>query len=272
MYLRQFVVSIAVFVTTLSAADKPAILQPGTLAPTFSLPALAGDRVSLRLYCGDTLLKPHVNNIRQIVVLSFWATYCKPCRKEIPELMKFAAAHVADSVKILLVSIDKEGAPIVDPYVKENKFTLPVLLDPYRKTAERYGVSSLPALFVLDGKGTIRYSSVGFKENDPLDAKLESIVADIRANRPVAAALNVAQGEAVAVEAALPVAPATAAPAAPVAPAPLTAKDRWNAIVAVECGMSLEKLADSLKVEPQAIKGWYADLKSAATALWEGKK
>ncbi|MBN1575232.1 MAG: TlpA family protein disulfide reductase [Chitinispirillaceae bacterium] len=263
MNRRRLMTGIVLAVAALTvAAETPKILQPGTAGPTFSLPSLSQGRVALRLYCGDTLLKPHVNDIRHIVVMSFWATYCKPCQKEIPELMKFAEKHVGDSLKIFCISIDKEGERIVGPFIKEKGYTLPVLLDPYRKTAERYGVASLPALFVLDGRGIIRYASIGFKKNDPLDMKLEGIIGDIRSGRPVAAGAVVSQGESVAVEAAPASAPKLQR-------APLTAKDRWDAIVAVECGMSLEKLADSLAVEPQVIKGWYADLKKAAMGLWE---
>ncbi|MBN1307278.1 MAG: TlpA family protein disulfide reductase [Chitinispirillaceae bacterium] len=253
-------------VTTLAAvcaaAETPGLLQPGNPGPTFSLPSLSEGRVSLRFYCGDTLLKPHINNIRHIVVLSFWATYCKPCQREIPELMKFAEKHAGDSIKLFCISIDREGERIVAPFVKEKGYTLPVLLDPYRKTAERYGVASLPALFVLDERSIIRYASVGFRENDPLDVKLEGIVSDIRAGRTVTIVGSVSGGESVAVE-------ADVASATKPQRVLLTAKNRWDAIVAVECGMSLEKLADSLEVEPQVIKGWYADLKKAATKLWE---
>jgi thiol-disulfide isomerase/thioredoxin len=244
----------------LQAAEKTTILQPSSPAPTFSLPTLSQDRISLRVYCGEKLQKPHINNIRHIIVISFWATYCKPCKKEMPELMKFAAKHKGDSIKVFCISIDKEGASIVTPFVKEQGYTLPILLDPYRKTAERYGVRSLPALFVIDGRGIIRYSSVGYHENDPLDVKLEGIITSIRQGKEIAPNTPEQQGEMVDVENASTQSEKTAY---------VLPKNRWDAIVAVECGMSLEKLADSLKVTPQDIKSWYTDLKKAAIKLWE---
>jgi hypothetical protein len=54
------------------------LLQPGVRAPLFSMRAISGELVPLRLYCGDTLAKPSVNPTRNTVVLSFWATYCVP--------------------------------------------------------------------------------------------------------------------------------------------------------------------------------------------------
>ena len=252
--------------------DSTSILQPSTAAPTFSLPAAGHDRVSLRYYCGDTLQKPHLNATRHIIVLSFWATYCKPCKKELPELMKFASRHTTDSIKVFAVSIDKEAAAIVGPYIKENNLTLTVLLDPYKKTAERYGVKSLPALFVIDRRGVIRYSSVGYNENEPLDTKLETIITDICSGRTVSVQQASVNGEAVSVDSTgrQPAGTAVSSGTVP-SPQPITAKDRWNAIVAVECGMALDKLADSLAVAPQEIKRWYGDLKNAAIKLWQNE-
>jgi peroxiredoxin len=264
MVVRLVTLFLCTLFTAAFTADQTTVLQPPEPAPTFSLPTLTNDRVSLRLYCGDTLQKPHINSKRHIIVLSFWATYCKPCKKEIPELMKFAAGHTADSIKVFTVSIDNEGAGIIAPFVKKHRFTLPVLLDPYKKTAERYGVTSLPALFVIDERGIIRYSSVGFDEKESLETKLETIVSNLRQGRTVVQQPVPATEESVAA--------ANTTPSTPPAPAPqqknLLPKDRWNAIVAVECGTAIDKLADSLMVTPEEIKKWYADLKNAAIKLW----
>lgn len=266
-----YTLSLVVLTTvSLFAATKPTVLQPPASAPTFSLPSLSGERTSLRVYCGEKLQKPHINNTRHIVVISFWATYCKPCKKELPELMKFAANHKNDSVKVLALSIDKEGASIVAPYVKEHNITLPVLLDQYRRTAMRYGVTSLPALFVIDDRGTIRYSSVGFDGKEPLDEKLDAIVKDLRSGNKVSREQPATEGESVALDSAS----TAAAPKTDVAPqpaSPLAPKDRWNAIVAVECGADLASLADSLSVSPEEIKQWYSDLKKTAIGLWENE-
>ncbi|MBN1760562.1 MAG: TlpA family protein disulfide reductase [Chitinispirillaceae bacterium] len=267
MKTRNFLF-IIFFTTTVFSAGKSTVLQPPSPAPTFSLPTPSMDRISLRVFCGDTLQKPHINNTRHIVVLSFWATYCKPCKKELPELMKFAKKHTADSIKVFAVSIDKEGSSIVAPFVKENNITLPVLFDQYRKTAERYGVTSLPALFVVDERGIIRFSSVGFDGKEPLDEKLDAIVGDLRSGKAVSRKQSSEAGESVAVDSGA----STPNDSTTVIKAPLSPKDRWNAIVAVECGTSLEQLADSLKVTPEEIKGWYADLKKAAMGLWEKEK
>lgn len=260
---------IGILATTALPADTSTVLQPPAPAPTFSLPTLGKDRISLRVYCGDTLLKPHINATRHIMVLSFWATYCKPCKKELPELMRFAANHATDSIKVLAICIDKEGASLAAPFVKEHGITLPVLLDQYRKTAQRYGVTSLPALFVVDELGTIRYSSVGYDGKEALDAKLDAIVTDLRSGKEVSRKQSAVAGESVAADMTPADTQTTATSHATTVIAP---KDRWNAIVAVECGTALEAIADSLKVAPEEVKRWYGDLKKAAIELWETDK
>jgi peroxiredoxin len=247
-------------------SDKIAVLPAGSKAPTFSLPSLDGERVTLRTYCGDTLNKPQINPFRHIVILSFWATYCEPCKKEIPELMNIAQQHSTDSVKIFCISIDKEGASKVDPVVTERKYTLPVLLDPYCKTSERYGVTSLPALFVIDPMGIISYSSSGYNENESLTQKIDSLISQIRQNKgnPVLSAKDTT--------AALKTTVSSRDSGKSVAQKWITPKERWDAIVKIECGVPVVTIADSLGVQPTEIRQWFADLKKAASVLWDSTK
>lgn len=274
MYLKKYVFTLAAvfsFVVSGFTAEST-LLKAGTQAPTFSLPALDGDRVSLRMYCGDTLLKPHLIGQKHIVILSFWATYCLPCQKEIPELIKFQQKHVSDSVKVLCVSIDKEGASIVAPFITEKQYAIPVLLDPYRKTAERYGVTALPSLFVIDQSGKIRYSSVGYDTSVALDQKLEQIISDIRAGHSVSAASGqvsgdmavVAGGESSGSRGSAKNSDSELKPAVQ-----LSAKQKWDAIVKVECGNTVQSVADSLHVTPDEIRAWFTELKKAARSIWE---
>lgn len=247
-------------------SEKITVLPAGTIAPTFSLPAPDGERVSLRTWCGDTLNKPLLNPFHHIVILSFWATYCEPCKKEIPELMTIGQKHSTDSVKIFCISIDKEGASKVAPVVTERKYTLPVLLDPYCKTAERYGVSSLPALFVIDPLGNIRYSSSGYNENESLSQKIDSLITQIRQNKenPVTSTKDSVTTVKTSVSG--------RDTGKHVTPKWITPKERWDAIVKVECGVPVETIADSLGVQPAEIRKWFTELKTTATTLWDSTK
>jgi thiol-disulfide isomerase/thioredoxin len=199
------------------------------------------------------------------VVLSFWATYCKPCQKEIPELQAFAEKHKKDNIIVMCISIDKEGADIVGPFVKEKGYAVQVLLDPYTKTSERYGVKSLPALFVLDTMGIIRFASRGYDEKNPLGPKLEKVLKSIREGTKISA---VDDGGAV-----VPVEPVglkgpKSGGDEGTRPARLSPKQRWNAIARVECGEPLDKVAAAIGVAPSELHAWYSDLKKAANTLW----
>jgi thiol-disulfide isomerase/thioredoxin len=177
------------------SAERPNLLSPGSEAPSFSLPTLSGDRVALSAYCGKTLSKPFINKVRHIVILSFWATYCKPCKKELPQLAAFAEKHKAENILALCINVDRESEAAVGSFVKEINLSSPVLLDPYMKTSERYGVKSLPALFILDTLGVIRYCSYGFDEAVDFGQKLERLIADIKAGKTVASAPEKAGSE-----------------------------------------------------------------------------
>lgn len=234
------------------------ILPPGTEAPTFSMPSLSGKREALRVWCGKTLSKPYVNDTPHIVIISFWATYCKPCHKEIPELEKFYKKHKDEKIKIFLISIDTKGAGIVVPFAKERNYTLPILFDPYKKTSQRYGVESLPALFVIDPDGIIRYSSMGYKEENPIGETLEKVIAAMKEGKEVPVGAGGEKGETVAVQ----------DEKKGEAPAEITPKQKWNAVARIECGTSPDIVAAELDVPKDEIRKWYNELKKLALDHW----
>ncbi len=245
----------------LSHGKDTTILAPGTEAPTFSLPSLSGSRETLRIWCGQELLKPHQNSVHHTVIVSFWATYCKPCEKEIPELEKFYAKHQGENVKVFLISIDEKGAEIVAPFAKERKYQLPVLFDPYKKTAQRFGVKSLPALFVIGPDGIIRYSSVGYKEDVSIVETLGDVVKAIKEGKKVTLQQSGGKAESVAV---VNESPASAG-------GTFSSKQKWSAVARIECGTSPDIIAAELGVSKDELKKWYAELKEMAVQLWDSK-
>ena len=269
---KKFIVGILLVCCSVisASAEEPKLIPPGTLAPTFSLPTIAGDRVSLSVYCGQTLSKPYTNKIRQTVFLSFWATYCKPCKKELPLLAAFGEKHKTDNVQVFCISIDKEGESAVSLYLKENNVNVQALLDPYMKTSQRYGVSSLPSLFVIDSMGTIRYASHGFNDKENFGKKLEKMLSEVKAGTLNAKVVEDVGGEQVSVRAesqASPLPKVSAPDAAPVAKNP-TAHQKWTAIMKVECGEPIDKVASELGFTASDIKKWHEELKNAAIKLW----
>jgi peroxiredoxin len=123
-------------------------------APEFTLPALSGDTVSLVDYRG-----------RKTVVVSYWASWCGPCKVELPELREFYKRyHKGDAnFEILAISIDEDKAN-AEKYAAAEKLPFPVLFDPQSKTADAYSVEGIPTMFVIDKDGKIVHAHVGLEQ------------------------------------------------------------------------------------------------------------
>jgi peroxiredoxin len=131
--------------------NNPSVALTGKPAPEFALPTLGGQTVSLADYRGRN------------VVLSFWASWCGPCRMEAPLLRTFYERTHKENAgyEVLAISLDdtREAAQAA---AVELKMPFPVLLDVGGKVANQYFVEGIPTLMVIDRDGTVRYSSVGF--------------------------------------------------------------------------------------------------------------
>ncbi len=89
----------------------------------------------------------------KVVLVNFWATWCPPCRLEMPDLDAFSKRFASQGLVVL--SITDEDAAKVNPYLAAHKITYPILLDPGRKVAERFHVQGIPRTFVFDRNGKL---------------------------------------------------------------------------------------------------------------------
>jgi len=143
-----------------STADAPAKEH----APDFTLKDLSGREVALASLRGKTVL------------IDFWATWCPPCEFQIPVLNEIYAAHHAQGVEILGVSVDKDGPEVVSSYTQKHGVTYTILLGD-EALARDFGAPGFPALVVVAPDGTIHSRHVGLVEK----AELESILAGLLA-------------------------------------------------------------------------------------------
>lgn len=122
-------------------------------APEFALDSLDGSKVSLADFRGKKKL-----------VVSFWASWCGPCRLELPVLSEFYKRHHAESnFEILAISID-DNREDAESYASKAKLPFPVLLDLASSAANAYGVDGIPALFVIDESGKVTAGHTGFDQ------------------------------------------------------------------------------------------------------------
>jgi thiol-disulfide isomerase/thioredoxin len=137
------------------AAPSNAI-DRGDDAPGFAVERLDGGEISLASMRG------------RIVILDFWATWCAPCRSEFVALEKWreneSSSGLLDSVVVVAVNTGEERG-LVERFVKEHEISFTVALDPDGDLAAKYGVTSLPTLVLIDRKGRVAQTRVGF---DPM--------------------------------------------------------------------------------------------------------
>ncbi len=133
-----------------------------------SLPAVVGNAASdfsLSGPGGETTLSSLKGNL---VLVHFWATWCPPCREELPSLAKLNGQMAGKPFRLLAISIDREGNPAVQKLFGQLGIALPVLLDPTSDVAKQYGISGVPESFLVSPGGVILKKIVGPMEwNSP---------------------------------------------------------------------------------------------------------
>ncbi len=99
------------------------------------------------------------------LVISFWASWCGPCRKELPALAELAAKR--PDVTFLAINVDKERVP-AERFIHELKMSLPVAYDPESAVVSRFDVVVMPTMFMLDKNGTVKFRKTGFSADKGL--------------------------------------------------------------------------------------------------------
>jgi len=122
---------------------------PGQVPPPFTLKDLDGGDVSLTDFEG------------KVVVLDLWATWCGPCRVEIPFLVSLYNDHRDEGLVVLGVGLDRGGAAVLAPFAEEYSVTYPVLVAD-RAVPAAYGVRSIPMTLVIGRDGRVAHRHVGF--------------------------------------------------------------------------------------------------------------
>jgi thiol-disulfide isomerase/thioredoxin len=96
----------------------------------------------------------------KVVLVNFWATWCPPCREEMPSLQALQDKFGQDSLTILALSVDDSWEPI-NQFVKKYGYTIPFYADFDKKISARYGTFKYPETFLVDKKGRVAYKVVG---------------------------------------------------------------------------------------------------------------
>jgi cytochrome c biogenesis protein CcmG, thiol:disulfide interchange protein DsbE len=155
------------------APQRPALLAgsgalplEGQPAPDFTLKTLDGNAITLSKIQG------------QPVLINFWASWCAPCRAEMPEIVRAYETHKADGLIVLAINMTfQDSLPEAQAFVKEFHMPFPVLLDDTGAVArDTYGVRVLPMSFFIDRKGIIVHRQIGAMNGKQIDTFVGEIL------------------------------------------------------------------------------------------------
>ncbi|MFO7820210.1 MAG: TlpA disulfide reductase family protein [Halanaerobacter sp.] len=136
-------------------------IEVNNIAPDFELTNLDGERVSLSDYRGKYLL------------LNFWATWCPPCRREMPDLNEF---HKENKDDFVVLAVNLGGAKEkVSKFIDDGSYIFPVLLDENKEVGDRYNIASIPTSYFIGPQGKIQDIKKGAITKTELDKIKEKI-------------------------------------------------------------------------------------------------
>jgi len=157
-FMRHFGVAVVLglLCLCLSACSSPPSQGPtsgppvvGQAAPDFTLSDLAGKTYSLSALRG------------KVVVVNFWATWCPPCRAEMPSMEQLHRELGNQGLVLLAINIEKDGRQIVPKFLAASPHSFPILLDEKGEIQKRYGVYKFPESFVIRKDGVIDDKVIG---------------------------------------------------------------------------------------------------------------
>jgi peroxiredoxin len=146
--------------------SQKALLFPSSskedMAPGFSLPDLGGKTVSLSSFKG------------KVVILDFWATWCPPCRREIPDFVSLQKLYGSKGLQVVGVALDQPDK--VKRFVIDNGMNYPVLIGTEDVVAAYGGISGIPTTYILDKKGRIVQRFEGFRSRETFESEVKKLL------------------------------------------------------------------------------------------------
>ena len=157
MEMKERLVFVSLLATVaLASCGGGSQVAVGAQAPNFRLESLAGETVSLESFRGSP------------VILTFWATWCQPCIREIPI---FKAIEAGSKARIVSVSLDEEGPSVVRPFVEKHDLNYPVLFGD-QELFMRFGGIGIPYTVLISDSGAITNIYSGAVKRETLEADL----------------------------------------------------------------------------------------------------
>jgi peroxiredoxin len=146
------------------AAGQSSADEAARRAPDFALEQMNGDTFRLSDHSGE------------IVVLNFWATWCPPCRQEIPGFITLQEEFEEQGVIFVGVSLNKDGFSSVRPYAEKMGINYPLVVDDGSVAPQYGGIRILPSTVLIGPEGTIQHRKVGYFPEEQLRSQLNAML------------------------------------------------------------------------------------------------
>lgn len=152
--MKQLIFKKLILVTCLLGFALP--LQAGELnkpAPDFTLKSLDGNNLKLSEQAGN------------VILLNFWASWCGPCRKEMPLLNELHNKYQPLGFSVIGLNVEQD-TQLAEKFIRERAVDFPILFDPANSVSKKYDVVAMPTTVMIDRNGNMRYLHKGYKEGD----------------------------------------------------------------------------------------------------------
>jgi len=138
--------------------------QTGKAAPEWQLSDVNGKPLKLADFKG------------KVVVLDFWATWCPPCRAEIPGLVALQKKYADQGLTIIGVSVDEQGPAVVKPFIQRFAINYPVVMSNEKVLADYGGISAIPTTFIIDRDGNVVSAHQGYTDQATFDSEITPLL------------------------------------------------------------------------------------------------
>ncbi|NIM02993.1 redoxin domain-containing protein [bacterium] len=133
-------------------------------APDFTLPDLEGNSLTLSDFKG------------KVIILNFWATWCPPCREEIPDFVELYEEYKDEGLVIIGVNLDRGDSRTVKQFSKNYKINYPIVTGNVSVTQDYGGIRGIPTTFIIDRKGNIKEKYLGYRSKATFEEAVKRLL------------------------------------------------------------------------------------------------